>query len=131
MRRDGFLLDDSSAEVRDYQERVEANPARLEEVDERLDLIKNLKRKYGATIAEVIDFGERSARELEEITGEDSDLSSLQANEARIQNAAGVPTPRRSPKNGSAGSDAFQRGRQSIAELNMGRSRLRSRSAPR
>jgi DNA repair protein RecN (Recombination protein N) len=120
----GFLLDDLVAEVRDYQERVEANPARLEEVDERIDLIKNLKRKYGATIADVIDFGERSARELEEITGEDSDLASLQANEAQIRTRLAAHAAALSEKRARAALTLSSAVEQSIAELNMGRSRF-------
>ena len=43
-----------------YAEKVDVDPARLAELEERLDLIHSLKRKYGATLAEVIAFGEEA-----------------------------------------------------------------------
>ena len=119
-----FLLDDLIAELRDYRERVEANPVRLDEVDERLDLIKNLKRKYGATVAEVIDFGARSARELDEITGEDADLTTLNTIEAQIRSRLADAAQALSEKRSRAALSLSNAVEQSIAELNMGRSRF-------
>jgi len=44
-------------ELSHYADKVEVDPARLAELEERLDLIHTLKRKYGATLAEVLEFG--------------------------------------------------------------------------
>ena len=44
---------DVSATVRDYAETIQSSPARLEEIEDRLAALDRLKRKYGATIAEV------------------------------------------------------------------------------
>jgi len=120
----GFLLSDLIADVRDYRERVEANPPRLEEVDERLDLIKNFKRKYGTSVADVIAFGQRSARELEEMTGEDSDLASLQATEAQLGVRLASVAEALSRTRAGAALTLSAAVEQSIAELNMGRSRF-------
>lgn len=120
----GFLLDDLIAEVRAYEERVEANPDRLEEVDERLDLIKSLKRKYGATVEDVIAFGERSSRELAAITGGEADVASLQAQEAIVRKRLSVAAQELSIQRAEAANALSQAVEQSIAELNMGRSRF-------
>lgn len=56
-----------AADLRDYQEELEYNPGRLGFVEERLELINRLKRKYGDDIDEILAFGERAAAELEEI----------------------------------------------------------------
>lgn len=120
----GFLVDDLIAEVRAYQERVEVNPARLEEVDERLDLIKSLKRKYGATIDEVIHFGERAARELQSLTGGEIDLGALEVQEAKVRSRLAAAALALSKKRAQAADDLSQAVEQSIAELNMGRSRF-------
>jgi DNA repair protein RecN (Recombination protein N) len=45
-------------EVRDYQDRIEANPARLEQIEDRLEVIKNLKRKYGGTVEEILSYAD-------------------------------------------------------------------------
>jgi DNA repair protein RecN (Recombination protein N) len=53
--------------LRDYRQNVNASPARLEEVEGRLALLDRLKRKYGASIAEVIAFADRCRDELAEL----------------------------------------------------------------
>ena len=65
-----YLLEDVAATVRTYRDTVEDNPARLAEVEERLVLIRDLERKYGGTIEEVLRFGEEAARELAMTRGE-------------------------------------------------------------
>ena len=62
-----------------YAEKVDVDPARLAELEERLDLIHSLKRKYGATLAEVIAFGERAKQKLQSLEGRDAELARLNA----------------------------------------------------
>jgi DNA repair protein RecN (Recombination protein N) len=56
--------DDLAREVRSYVDGIESDPERLQEIEERLALIASLKRKYGQTIREVLDYGARAAEEL-------------------------------------------------------------------
>jgi DNA repair protein RecN (Recombination protein N) len=56
-----YQLSDLAREVRRYRDRVEFNPGRLAEVEERLELIHNLKRKYGDSIEEIWPSAERAA----------------------------------------------------------------------
>lgn len=58
---------DLENEVRHYAERIDADPATLQELEARADLLQSLKRKYGGTIAEVMVRGEEAARDLEDI----------------------------------------------------------------
>jgi len=58
-------LEDLALRLRDYQERLEVSPGRLDEIESRLAVLERLKKKYGATVDEVIAFGERCRRELE------------------------------------------------------------------
>ncbi len=60
-----YHLDDCADFLRRYRDRVEYDPARLEEVLDRLDLLGRLKRKYGGTIEEVLAHRDRIAGELE------------------------------------------------------------------
>jgi DNA repair protein RecN (Recombination protein N) len=55
--------------LRDYLEEIEFNPKRLDEVEERLDLIHSLTRKYGGSIPAVIAYGQDARKQLETITG--------------------------------------------------------------
>ena len=55
------------------------DPARLGELEERLDLIHSLKRKYGATLTEVIAFGEEARAKLQSLESRDAELARLNA----------------------------------------------------
>lgn len=75
--------------LRDYRDAVEFDPPRLRQVEDRLELILNLKRKYGDSIAEVLAFAERAARELDSITHAGERLAELRAEESRLLAAVG------------------------------------------
>jgi DNA repair protein RecN (Recombination protein N) len=55
-------------ELRAYRDQIEADPERLEQIEGRLALIGQLKRKYGQSIADVLAYAERAAAELETLT---------------------------------------------------------------
>ncbi len=61
-------IEEAARDIRSYSDKLENNPARLEEVETRLELIKNLKRKYGQTIADILGFAEKTEKELESIS---------------------------------------------------------------
>lgn len=62
-----------------YADKVDVDPERLAEVEERLNLLHTLKRKYGASIAEVIAFGDESKKKLAALESRDAELSRLNA----------------------------------------------------
>ena len=57
-------LDDLAFLLRDYLEKLQADPGRLVEVEDRLALIERLKRKYGGSLEEVLAFGVETRRQL-------------------------------------------------------------------
>ncbi len=59
--------EDAARGLRVYQETVEFNPERLEEIEARLDLIRTLKRKYGETPAEIIAYGADLTAKLDDL----------------------------------------------------------------
>jgi DNA repair protein RecN (Recombination protein N) len=77
------IVQDISATVRDYADRIDASPERLAEIENRLALLDRLKRKYGSTLAEVIAFGEAAAGKLAEIENRDEILKALRADLAK------------------------------------------------
>ncbi|MBX3069566.1 MAG: DNA repair protein RecN [Thermomicrobiales bacterium] len=79
LREAQFALDDVVLALRRYLDTLEADPARLEIVADRIARIRDLKRKYGATIADILDFRQTVANELESITGAGFDEESLRA----------------------------------------------------
>jgi len=71
-------LNDLSRNLHDYLDRIEFNPKRLDVVEERLDLINGLFRKYGATIPEVIAYGQKISHELENISNAEERQAELE-----------------------------------------------------
>jgi DNA repair protein RecN (Recombination protein N) len=88
-----FQIEEAARELRRYRDRVQADPERLAEVDARLDLISQLRRKYGESVAEVLQFRTQAAAELESVeTNEEAAgrLASELAEFGRLFTAAGL-----------------------------------------
>ena len=82
-----LLLDTMSDVIhslRGYLEEIEFNPKRLDEVEERLDLIHSLTRKYGGSIPAVIKYGEDASKQLETLTGAADRIVELELEEAKL-----------------------------------------------
>jgi DNA repair protein RecN (Recombination protein N) len=73
------VLHDLQAELRNYADRVEVDPTRLQELEERLNLIHSLKRKYGGNVAEIIAFGEEARDKLQTLEQRDAELARINA----------------------------------------------------
>ena len=70
--------------LRTYLEEIEFNPKRLDEVEERLDLIHSLVRKYGGSIPAIIAYGTEARKQLETITGAAERINELELQEAKL-----------------------------------------------
>ena len=70
--------------LRDYLEEIEFNPKRLEDVEERLDVLHSLIRKYGGSIPAVIAYGVDARKQLETITGAADRIDELEMQEAKL-----------------------------------------------
>src|SRR5712692_4015467 len=60
-----------------YAEKLDLDPAQLAALEQRVSLFETLKRKYGGTIGEVIEFGQRAAERMRKIEGRDAELERL------------------------------------------------------
>ncbi len=63
--------------IRDYRDDIEANPTRLEQIEERLDLIRLLKRKYGDTISDVHNYAQDLASKLDSLANSEERSAEL------------------------------------------------------
>lgn len=77
-------LTDLTRDLRDYLEEIEFNPNRLAEVEERLNLIYQLTRKYGGSIEAVNKFGVEARRQLESISTATERIEKLSADESKL-----------------------------------------------
>jgi len=73
------VVEDVGATARDYAENVQASPERLAKIEERLATLDRLKRKYGATLADVIAFGEEVSRKLADVENREEIIKALRA----------------------------------------------------
>ncbi len=78
-------LGESARALRAYLETLEFDPGRLDEIEERLDLIHTLKRKYGGSIAAVLAYAEKARRQLENVTRAEERLTALREEETRLE----------------------------------------------
>jgi DNA repair protein RecN (Recombination protein N) len=75
----GETLRELQTELSRYADKVDVDPAQLAELEERLNLMNTLKRKYGATVAEVIAFGDEAKTKLAMLESRDAELARLNA----------------------------------------------------
>jgi len=72
-------LEEIALAFRDYSRRVEVNPARIDDIENRLEEIDRLKRKYGSTVGEVLAFKQRADKALKSFTSDEEKLSQLES----------------------------------------------------
>jgi DNA repair protein RecN (Recombination protein N) len=89
----GVELGDLAGELRGYLDGVDAEPGRLEEVEERLDVLDRLKRKHGGSIDSVLAHAERCRSEIERLENADergAELEERRQELAERRDALGV-----------------------------------------
>lgn len=122
-----YTIEDAAKEVREFGENSEFDAAALDEVNERLDLINRLKRKYGGTIEAVIEFGERAKSELGEIVTSDERTAELNAELADIKPKLKAAAERLGKKRAAAAKKLSCEIEKALSELNMERARFEVR----
>ncbi len=94
-----IAMQDVSYSLRDYLGRMEANPARLEEIEHRLAAIDKLKRKYGTSVDEILAFFDDVTRKLNDVETAGERMGELKREQSRVaseyEKAAGELTARR------------------------------------
>ena len=72
-----YEIEDIASQIRDYNQGIEFSHIRLAEVEDRIDQLKRLKRKYGNTIEEVITFHQSAEQKLEDVDTQSHQLDQL------------------------------------------------------
>ena len=84
-----YAIEDVAYELRDGREAFRFDPEFLEQTESRLAALMNLKRKYGATLSEVIEYRDRLEAELNVLTDGDNQVDALEAAYADAVNTFG------------------------------------------
>lgn len=119
-----YQLEDLAESLRDYRDRVEFNPRRLEQVEDRLALIRNLQRKYGASIEEVLAFAGRARHDLDAIEHSEERIAELEAEEDRLLYQIGDVGAELSTRRREAGEQLSAGIEAELGELSMARARF-------
>lgn len=82
-----YRMEDISTALRDIREKVTFTPEELDQAISRLDLIENLKKKYGNTVEEILAYGERISEELNQIENFDEVKATLEKETASCHEA--------------------------------------------
>ncbi len=119
-----YQLEDVATAVSSYESDIEDNPRRLMEIEERLDLITKLKRKYGATIEEILEYAEKGQAELETIENRDELIAKLQQQDGKFRSEIGIIAQKLSLRRQEAAVHLARAMEEQLNDLNMRRARF-------
>ena len=111
-------------EVRAYRDGVDVDPGRLVQVEERLELLRTLKRKYGSTIEEILQFQARVSEQIVELENSESRVAELLAREAELGEAIVTLAGVLSAKRRAAAERLAKRVEEELRFLNMASARF-------
>lgn len=124
MEEIGYDLSDCAGDLGNYLDQMDYQPQALEQVEERLDLIYRLKRKYGNSVEEILEYLEKSREQLQQLNLSEEKAQELQEEYLRlkpqVQQAADLLTSRRH----KAAKEFLSRVKKELEFLNMPSVRL-------
>ncbi|HZO75115.1 MAG TPA: DNA repair protein RecN [Ktedonobacteraceae bacterium] len=119
-----YQLEDVAANISSYESDIEDNPRRLADIEERLDLIARLKRKYGATVEEILKRAAEDQAELDTIVNRDEIIARLQQQDGQLRRDIGVIAEHLSAKRCVAAQQLATAMEEQLNDLNMRRARF-------
>ncbi len=121
----GFLeetlygLEEAARDIRSYSDGLEYNPERLEEIESRLELIRNLKRKYGQTIADILDYLGKAEEELEGLSRSSERHIRIEETRSRLKKEMGQIAYQLSRARSQTGKKLATEVKRELEDLNM------------
>ncbi len=113
-----------SHSIRAYRDGLEFDPRRLNEIEERLEVLVRLKRKYGGSLEAVLDYAARAQAELDSITHSEERLAELRAEEDRLLRQIGSAAARLSQSRQEAAAHLTERVVAELGDLRMEQARF-------
>ncbi|HSV96783.1 MAG TPA: DNA repair protein RecN [Spirochaetota bacterium] len=114
-----FSLEDAAADLRTFEKDIQFSPERINQVEERLSLISSLRKKYGNTVREVLDYAEKSKRELDAISSSEEQIEKLKADYRAMVQVAKETALDLSEKRRLAAKDLEEKVMRELADLGM------------
>ncbi|CEK19535.1 DNA replication and repair protein RecN [Chthonomonas calidirosea] len=119
-----YELSEVERELGRYQENIEFSPERLQAIEERLELLRTLKRKYGATIEEILQYRDDTERRLHALTHSEERSRDLDQAIARLEARLSEQCERLSSLRRAAAEEFQKLIQQELQELGMERARF-------
>jgi DNA repair protein RecN (Recombination protein N) len=85
----GYQLEEAAGRLRDYLDNLGEDPERLDEITARIDLLQQMKRKYGPSLEDVLEYGSEAVAELEDLEKMDQRLDSLRSEVTELAGGLG------------------------------------------
>ncbi len=122
--------DDASDTLRDLTREMEFSPGELDEVESRLDVLYRLKKKYGATVEEMLQYLDRCRRELDEIQYADDTIARLTKELDKARKAANQAAQSLSQQRHKAAEKLQKRVQEELRQLDMPKVRFQVEFSP-
>jgi len=119
-----YRLEDVAAGISSYETDIEDNPRRLAEIEDRIDVISKLKRKYGSTIEEILKRAADDQVELESIINRDEIVAKLQQQDSQYRREIGLIAQQLSTQRREAAERLSAAMEEQLNDLNMKRARF-------
>ena len=117
-------IEDTGGFLRNYLGKLEANPQRLEEIEDRLALLDRLKRKYGQTLEEIVAYAEKTRQELARIEHADERRATIRGELEKVGGDYRKAAEELSAKRRDAARKLTRLVREELAQLGMEKTRL-------
>lgn len=85
-----YALEDAAVTLRNNLDNLEYDPVRLNEIEERLTEINQLKRKYGKTIQEILEYGDKIKEEIDALQNKETHIGNLEKELAKLKKELAV-----------------------------------------
>ncbi len=112
-------IEEAARDIHQYSEQLEYDPQRLVEVDNRFELLRNLKRKYGDTIADIFDYLSKAESQLEAISNYEARKNDLEERRTLLKSEMGALAAQLSNTRKEASQKLVRAVQNELSELNM------------
>lgn len=112
-------LDEVARDVRAYRDGVDFDPQQLEEIETRFDQLRSLKRKYGATVADMLAYLDDAEKQLADLDSSEERKAELEAARSELKTRMGKAAGKLSDTRSAAAEKLSAAVNAELAELNM------------
>ncbi len=118
-------INDMDDFLQHYQEKLEFDPKRQEEIEERLMTINNLKRKYGGSVQAILEFGDNAKTQLQKLVNSSEEIENLTAKEKNLKDQLSDLARQLSANRKKAAAEISQKVERELDDLRMSRAEFK------